>query len=291
MKHPSILHFLGQKSAIVFLAFFVFQISGVYSKAACQPDETKIVKISGIGMILVPGGSFAMGADKGRPEELPVHTVELSPFLIGATEITQSQYKALTNSNPSNYFGDDTLPVERVSWFDAVKFCNLLSTRAGLEQCYDETTGDCDFSKNGFRLPTEAEWEYACRAGTKTVYYFGDSASDIGDYAWFGNIEIGNCDNIPHPAGLKKPNRWGIFDMCGSNWEWCNDRYDAQYYASGIRQNPKGPAAGKLRVMRGGSWICNTEFMTSSYRECYVPSLSYLDIGFRVVKNGDGISR
>lgn len=124
-----------------------------------------------------------------------------------------------------------------------------------------------------------------------TVYYFGDSPSIIGDYAWFGNIEIGNCDNIPHPVGLKKPNQWGLFDMCGSNWEWCNDWYDENYYKSGIQQNPKGTRTGKLRVIRGGSWICNPEFMTSSYRECYVPSLSYLDIGFRVVKNVNGINR
>ena len=237
----------------------------------------------------IPGGSFDMGSNKGGPQESPVHKVEISPFLIGATEITQGQYKTITNNNPSNSYGDDDLPVERVSWFDVAKFCNLLSLEAGLEQCYDEKTGGCDFSKSGFRLPTEAEWEFACRAGTTTIYYFGDSPSDIGDYAWFGNIEIGNCDNIPHPAGLKKPNRWGLFDMCGSNWEWCNDWYDGAYYQSGMKPDPRGALTGKLRVMRGGSWICNPEFMTSSYRECYVPSLSYLDIGFRVVKNVNGI--
>ena len=242
-------------------------------------------------MVQLPGSSFEMGSAKGESRELPVHTVEISPFLMGATEITQYQYKALTGINPSNSYGDDNLSVDTVSWVDAGKYCNLLSDRAGLERCYDETTWKCDFSKNGFRLPTEAEWEYACRAGTKTAYNFGNSPSNLGESAWFGNIEIGNCDNIPHPVGSKKPNRWGLFDMHGSNWEWCNDWYDDNYYKSSPRQNPKGPQTGYMRVMRGGSWINNPEFLTSARRECYVPSLNYLDIGFRVVRNVTGINR
>lgn len=232
-----------------------------------------------------------MGSTKGKPSEGPVHKVEIAPFLIGATEITQGQYKTVVGKNPSNSFGVDSLAVDRISWFDAVKLCNLLSDKAGLDQCYDESTWKCDFTKNGFRLPTEAEWEYACRAGTKTIYYFGDSPSKIGVYAWFGNIEIGNCDNIPHAVGLKKPNAWGLFDMCGSDWEWCNDWYGEDYYKSSPAQNPKGPENGKLRVMRGGSWINNPDSMTSSYREQYVPSLSYLDIGIRVVMNSNGAGR
>jgi len=244
-----------------------------YSEAFCQSKDIKTFKIAGITMVHIPGGSFEMGSDKGEPRELPVHKVEVSPFLMGATEITQGQYKALTGVNNSSNYGDDALPVDRVRWFDAVKFCNLLSDRAGLERCYDETSWKCDLAKNGFRLPTEAEWEYACRAGTGTAYYFGDSPEMIGENAWFGNIEVGNCDNIPHPVGLKKPNRWLLFDMSGSNWEWCNDWFDDNYYASSPVHNPEGPETGNLKVMRGGSWINNPEFLTSSYRECYVPAL------------------
>lgn len=274
---------------LFFCLLFLFTAFGRAS--LCQTVNVKTSVIAGIAMVHVPGGVFEMGSLKGEPSESPVHKVEIAPFLIGATEITQGQYKAVIGTNPSNSFGVDSLTVDRVSWFDAVKFCNMLSEKAGLERCYDESTWKCDFSKNGFRLPTEAEWEYACRAGTKTSYYFGDSPSKIGDYAWFGNIEIGNCDNLPHPVGLKKPNSWGLFDMCGSNWEWCNDFYSEGYYKSSPVQNPKGPDNGKLRVMRGGSWINNPDFMTSSYRERYMPSLSYLDIGIRVVMNSKNADR
>jgi formylglycine-generating enzyme required for sulfatase activity len=290
MKTQQNLFKVSFKMPVLFLCLLLlFTVFG--RDSFCQSVNTKASVIAGIVMVNIPGGSFDMGSAKGQVSERPVHKVEIAPFLIGATEITQRQYKAVVGKNPSNSFGVDSLAVDRVSWVDAVKFCNMLSDKAGLERCYDETTCKCDFSKNGFRLPTEAEWEYACRAGTKTSYYFGDSPAKISDYAWFGNIEIGNCDNIPHAVGMKKPNSWGLFDMCGSNWEWCNDWYGEDYYKSSPAQNPKGPDNGKLRVMRGGSWINNPDSMTSSYREQYVTSLSYLDIGIRVVMNSKNADR
>jgi formylglycine-generating enzyme len=262
----------------------LFAVFTGYGQAYCQSNKAVQEVIEGITMLPVPAGTFEMGSNKGENREKPVHTVTLDSFLMGKTEITQGQYKAITGKNPSNYFGDDKLPVDRVSWYDAVKFCNLLSDKAGFIRCYDETTWVCDFSKNGFRLPTEAEWEYTCRAGTKTVYYSGNTVEDLAKAAWYGNIEIGNSDNIPHFVGMKAPNKWGFYDMHGSVWDWCNDWYDENYYKSSPGNNPKGPSTGKMKVMRGGSWVINPELLTSSYREPYVPDLNYLDIGFRIVR-------
>lgn len=142
-------------------------------------SDKAIFDLTGIKLVSIPEGSFLLGSNEGNNDEKPIHTVTLSAFSMSATEITRGQYKAVMGSNPSQFTKDDNLPENRVSWVDAIKFCNALSDKAGLSRCYIESTGECNFSRNGFRLPTEAEWEYACRAGTISKYYFGTQLSDL----------------------------------------------------------------------------------------------------------------
>ena len=172
-----------------------------------------------VKMVSIPGGTFSMGqAFTPEPSfniSLPVHNVTLSAFEMSVYEITQGQYKSVIGSNPSTFTGDDNRPVEHVSWWDAIKFCNVLSTKAGLQSCYNVNSGICDFSKNGFRLPTEAEWEYACRAGSKTTYSLGDAESDMARSGWY----YYNSSNKTHPVGQRRLTHGDCMtctEMCGS---------------------------------------------------------------------------
>jgi formylglycine-generating enzyme required for sulfatase activity len=209
-----------------------------------------------------------------------------------ATEVTQADYEALMGVNPSDFEGDGERPVEQVTWYDAVLYCNARSKRDGLEPVYQYASikkgddGECiglvkltiDFSKNGYRLPTEAEWEYACRAGTTTEYYWGDDMD--GAYAW--------CENAggkTQPVGTKKPNAWGLYDMIGNVWEWCHDWYAEDYYAGSRVKNPRGPnKKGVCRVIRGGSWKPNDSHPPcSAGRHCWFPDGCENDLGLRCV--------
>jgi len=174
------------------------------------PEETsnEVKTQPGTKMVLLPGGTFIMG-DESEVDSKP-HEVSVSPFFIDAHLVTQEQYEALMEDNPSRWKGSKN-PVEQVRWSDAVRYCNARSEAEGLQPCYDLTTWECDFSANGYRLPTEAEWEYACRAGTKTAYFFGNDASKLKDYAWFED----NSGGKPQPVGQKPANPWGLYDMCG----------------------------------------------------------------------------
>ncbi|MEP7342803.1 MAG: SUMF1/EgtB/PvdO family nonheme iron enzyme [Acidobacteriota bacterium] len=212
-------------------------------------------------MIAIRGGEFQMGSNE-RDNEKPIHRVTLSPFHIGKYQVTQAQWQTVMDENPSRFKGDK-LPVENVPWDDAVKFCEKLSKQTG----------------RNYRLPTEAEWEYACRAGSTTKYCFGDDDALLKDYAWYKV----NSGNKTHPVGEKKPNDWGLHDMHGNVWEWCQDWYDKNYYKQSPEKDPQGPASGDYRVLRGGSWYGNLDNARAVVRDFNLPAFRYYITGFRVV--------
>lgn len=241
-----------------------------------MPDGTQMVRI--------PGGWFLMGSGRGEPDERPVHRVWISAFLMDRTEVTQEAYGRFVLANPSHFKGP-RLPAEQVSWAAAALYCNARSKAEGLKPCYDEETALCDFSANGYRLPTEAEWEYACRAGTDTEYPFGKIGWNLSAHAWFE----GNAEGMTHPVGQRRPNRWGLFDMLGNVAEWCNDIYGEGYYAESPERNPVGPTDGERYVVRGGAWNSPPEQCRPACRLTAGPGFQDAcfrrdDIGFRCVR-------
>ncbi|NBS26939.1 MAG: formylglycine-generating enzyme family protein, partial [Gammaproteobacteria bacterium] len=214
-----------------------------------------------IGMKLnrIPAGTFTMG------EGDQAHRVTLTkPFFIGVTEVTNAQWKAVMGRVPSNW-KDNEQPVEQVSWVEAVTYCKNLSA---LPQ--ERSAGRV------YRLPTEAEWEYACRAGSATRYSFGDNEPQLGDFGWYA----GNSRRLPHPVAKKNPNAWGLHDMHGNVWEWCSDWYGD--YPRGAVTDPKGSKTGSDRVHRGGGWKNLAESCRSAERHGPGPSARYNDVGFRL---------
>src|SRR5882724_1896633 len=214
----------------------------------------EIVTKSDVEMVSLPGGEFLMGSERGNPDEAPVHKVRVSAFLIDKFEVTHQMFTKAQSPNPSHWQDNPKKPVERVRWRDAKQYCNERSLLEGLKPCYNEKTSDwdCDYSANGYRLPTEAEWEYACRAGTDQPYDFGQP-DKLRQYGWLGE----NSDQQTHPCGQKKPNGFGIHDLYGNVSEWCEDVYSPTYYKTSEAVDPRGPAnSGKdvKRVIRGGSW-------------------------------------
>ena len=243
---------------------------------------------SGIDMVMILAGSFEMGSKSGRADEKPVHTVWVDAFLMDKHEMTQAVWELIGKGealpNPSHFKGAD-LPVEQVTWPQAARFCNARSRFEGLKPCYNEDTAECDFEVDGYRLPTEAEWEYACRAGSATDYSFGSDGRKLGDVAWF----VDNAAKKTHPVGQKKANPWGLFDMHGNVAEWCNDVFDKEFYQTSADKNPRGPADGKENVLRGGSWKSSADAARSAYRLGEIPGFSDAclardAIGFRCVR-------
>ena len=240
-------------------------------------SAVEITTQSGIEMVLVPGGEFTMGSTKSSPDEGPLHKVMVSEFAMDKFEVTQRQFALLELPDPSQ-FKDDSgkRPVEQIRWSDAAKYCNERSRREGLEPCYDEEDLEfkCDFEASGYRLPTEAEWEYTARAGTETVYDFGSSPRQLKNYACYA----GNSRKKTDPVGRKKANRWGLYDMYGNVSEWCHDRYSDSYYRNSPVENPRGPTEGKKRVLRGGSWKLSESACRATIRFSDVPG--YADACF-----------
>jgi formylglycine-generating enzyme required for sulfatase activity len=254
-----------------------------------------IVTASGIAMVLIAGGEFSMGDDQGEEDEKPAHRVRLSPFRIDESEVSQAVFQKIMGRNPSKWVAADK-PVERITWLTAIQFCNMRSLKEGLHPCYDLKTAQCDFAADGYRLPTEAEWEYACRAGAVTRWSFGDAAAGLPNYGWFKT----NAAKATHPTRRKRPNAWGLYDMHGNVAEWCNDFYQENCYrarATGKAsatplQDPRGPAAGEERVLRGGSFNSNDENCRSAARGSAPPGLAdvcfgYEAYGFRCVRRAD----
>jgi formylglycine-generating enzyme required for sulfatase activity len=251
------------------------------SSQTMSPVQTKTESAN--GMVLLPGGTFMMG-DKDQIDA-PPHEVTVSAFYIDKYLATQEQYEKLMGDNPSRWKGK-TNPVEQMRWSDAVRFCNARSEAEGLEPCYDLNTWKCNFDATGYRLPTEAEWEYACRAGTTTAYFFGDDESKLKAYAWYQD----NSGGRPRPVGQKPANPWGLYDMHGNVWEWCNDFYKVDYYQESPSEDPRGPQTGETKVLRGGAWKFSAESCRSGYR--YNENPGYADVcfgydiyGFRCVRN------
>jgi formylglycine-generating enzyme required for sulfatase activity len=245
------------------------------------------------GMVSVPAGTFQMGSTNGYSNELPVHSVTVSAFYIDTTEVTQADYLALMGLNPATYTGDMRRPVESNTWFDAVLYCNARSKRDNLDTVYSYTSvagtpGDgctdlgtlaIDLAKNGYRLPTEAEWEYACRAGSTTDYYWGknsplttaaDTAAIDSNAVWYNN-SMDSTVFLRKPARVatKLPNAWGLYDMSGNVWEWCNDWLGS--YSAGNQTDPTGAATGSDRICRGGQWNSDGNILCSAIRGHGVP--------------------
>jgi formylglycine-generating enzyme required for sulfatase activity len=233
-------------------------------------------------IVEIRGGKFIMG--EKSEVDAPPHEVEVTSFCMDKNLVTQEQYERVMGDNPSRWKGARN-PVEQVRWSDAVRFCNKRSALEGLQPCYDLKTWACNFEANGYRLPTEAEWEYACRAGTTTRYFFGENPSKLAEYAWFEK----NAGGHPRPVGQKLANAWGLYDICGNLWEWCNDFYKVDYYPEAPRKDPRGPATGQTKAVRGGAWRSSAENCRCGYR--YNESPGYADVcfgydiyGFRCVR-------
>jgi eukaryotic-like serine/threonine-protein kinase len=226
---------------------------------AAESVPVAVTTKSGVQMVYLPGGEFLMGSDRGNPDEAPAHKVRVSPFLMDKFEVTHTMFKAAQLPNPSHWQENPQKPVERVRWIDAKRYCNERSLLEQLQPCYNEKTPgwDCNYSAKGYRLPTEAEWEYACRAGTDGDYDF-ERADKLRQYAWFSE----DSEQKTHVVGQKKPNGFGIYDLYGNVSEWCEDVYSPSYYKESPADDPPGPSnPGKdvKRVIRGGSWKSSPE--------------------------------
>ena len=223
--------------------------------------------VEDVGLVLVPieGGTFSMGSISGNSDEQPVTTVTLSPFWLAKTEVTQKQWEAVMGGNPSHFKGGQ-LPVENVTWDDAMEFCRKLTERE--RQAGRLPTGTI------YTLPTEAQWEYACRAGTT-----GDYAGEVDAMAWYDK----NSGAATHAVGTKQANAWGLHDMHGNVWEWCLDRY-GPYFGGGVT-DPKGVPSGTIRVYRGGSWFHEAILARSAYRNYRNPDFRRNIIGFRPARS------
>jgi formylglycine-generating enzyme required for sulfatase activity len=254
--------------------------------AAAKPGETTPLSPAAssgesrppiAGMVWIPAGEFIMGSPPDEPgrdaDEGPQTRVVVPHGLyMGKCEVTQAEYQAVMGVNPSNARGNTNCPVEKVSWYDAMQYC---ARRTQQEQAAGRLP-------EGFlyRLPTEAEWEYACRAGTATRFFYGDDKGEfrLEECAWF----VRNSDSTTHPAGTLKPNPWGLHDMHGNVWEWCCDRLPGVFPGGSVTNMPS-TASGSLRVARGGSWLYEGKACRSANRDDYGPSNRCSDVGFRIV--------
>ena len=233
--------------------------------SAAKAEPSKIwANTLGMAFVLIPSGSFDMGSDSGDADEQPVRSMTIDkPFYIGQFEVTQAQWHAVMESDPSQFTDEPNRPVESVSWDDAQEFI------AKLNAMEPNAT---------YRLPTEAEWEYAARAGSAAAYSFGDDATQLDAHGWYAD----NAGNITHPVGEKQPNAWGAHAVHGGVWEWVQDRYGP--YPSEAAAAPPGPPPGNRRVIRGGSWLSPAEDCRAASRSHAHPAFRGANVGFRLVR-------
>jgi len=248
------------------------------------------------GFILVEGGSFNMG---DASYATPIHSVTLNSFYIGKYEVTQSEWQATMNSNPSNHTGDLSRPVEMVSWYDVLVYCNKRSIAEGLTPCYSISNATdpaswgivptvnnavwnaavCNWSANGYRLASEAEWEFAARGGNSSQGYLYSGSNTVGDVAWC----LANASDTTHPVGLKDANELGIYDMTGNVFEWNWDWYAV--YTADAQTNPTGPLTGASKMCRGGSYSGNVFYNLNSTRFFSTPFGGGYALGFRLARS------
>ncbi len=249
-----------------------FTMAGTAFSETKEPAKTLAVDLGGgvkMEMILIPAGEFLMGSPDSDQDALswekPQHRVRITkPFYLGKYQVTQEQWETVMGNNPSFFKGPKN-PVERVSWGDCQQFLGKLNAKS--------VAGG-----GKFQLPNEAQREYACRAGSKTRYCFGDDESKLGEYAWYA----ANSGTKTHPVGEKKPNAWGLYDMHGDVWEWCQDWYEPRYYKESPVDDPTGATTGSARVCRGGSWYYPAGGCRSAGRFHVEPGLRPYILGLRV---------
>ncbi|HOH79763.1 MAG TPA: SUMF1/EgtB/PvdO family nonheme iron enzyme [Candidatus Cloacimonadota bacterium] len=250
--------------------------------AFVEEAATPAPRLIGIPMVKVAGGEYLMGDvfDIGNEDEKPIHQVRLSDFFLGQFEVTQGEWKQVMGSNPSTFQGDDR-PVENVTWLQAVQFCNALSATEGLDSCYliSADRVSLDPGANGYRLPTEAEWEYAARGGNNHSDFYFAGSDDLDSVSWYGSkawtLSVGKLQS----------NELGIHDLSGNIWEWCWDWYASSYPQTGST-NPRGPNSGSLKVLRGGGWGATPNQCRNTSRHSSSPGHKHGSIGFRVCRNG-----
>ena len=262
----------------------IFLMLLVFAEHLQAQTPKEITNSIGMKLVLIPKGTFMMGSpvsEELRQEDETQHEVTISKdYYLGVYEVTQAQYEKVMGKNPSHFQGavvgneNADLPVDNVSWNDAVVFCEKLS-----DLPEEKKAGRL------YRLPTEAEWEYACRAGSKTAFSFDDEEGLLPEYGWFNR----NSSDRTHTVGLLDPNAWGLYDMHGNVWEWCSDRH-GEYPKSPV-SDPTGSRKGSERVLRGGGWLFEAEICRSAFRNGRVPSLCDGVLGLRVALCSSGIPK
>ena len=283
------------------LSWVGFQVAPKFKEDTPLAEQPRAVQDGPLTMINLPGGVFFMGSpdsdDMARANEKPQHRVRVNSFRMATTPVTVALYNKIMDK-PAPSANKARHPVVNVSWYDAIAFCNTLSKREGYQPCYRKRFGRwrCDWQADGYRLPTEAEWEYACRAGagrasagraeTQSRYSFGDDPAQLDDYAWYA----GNSKSVQVVA-RKRPNRWGLYDMHGNVWEWCWDRYRGYSLAAEIQILPDRfryftytKTLLNTRVLRGGSFVDSPVLLLSAYRVIDLPESRNVFLGFRCVR-------
>ena len=254
---------------IFFLSLSLCMVFSQGSSAKSWASSNTYKNSIGMEFILIPAGSFTMGTSRNfknaEVDQLPRHKVTITePFYLGKYEVTQEQWVAVMGTNPSHFKGARR-PVENVSWYDVKQFIKKLNEMEKTEK---------------YRLPTEAEWEYAARAGGKRSYCFGDNLGDLDLCMWFYT----NSNAKTHDVGELKPSIWGFYDMHGNVWEWCSDWYGFDYYSKSPEKDPQGPGGGTLKIERGGGWDSLPYACRSAYRNGLFPHQKNSALGFRVVR-------